>query len=65
MKLNRTAIAALDDLISEADLIRKTGYSTETLRKWRVSGKVKNWYSINSRKIMYSKTELAGILKIV
>ena len=57
-------IDRFNDLISEKDLIAKTGYSREGLRKMRRLGKIKKWTSINGKKLMYSKTELAELLNL-
>lgn len=42
MKPNAKMIAAFDDLISEKDLRVKLGYSSQTLRRLRNRGKIKN-----------------------
>ena len=56
------AIDKFDDLISEAALMEKTGYSKSALKHLRLTGQIKNWSSINGKKLMYSKTEIASLL---
>ena len=63
-KPNARLIAAFDDLISEKDVVQKLGYSKSTLKIMRQTGQIKKWYSINGRKIQYSKTELAQLLNL-
>lgn len=63
MTPNRKLIAAFDDLISEKDLIAKTGYSRHRLWVLRKQGKVM-WFSANGKKIMYSKTSVAQLLNL-
>lgn len=64
---NAELIAAWEDLINEQEVIDKTGYSSESLRRMRKDGTIKNWSAIRGRKIQYSKTELAKVfnLKVV
>jgi hypothetical protein len=64
VKPDKKLIAAFDDMIKEADLIEKTGYTKDGLRKMRYKGVIKNWRSINGKKIMYSKTEIAQLLNL-
>ena len=57
-----TAIQQFDDLISEAALIEKTGYTKSALKHLRKTGTIKKWSTINGKKLMYSKTEIASLL---
>jgi predicted DNA-binding transcriptional regulator AlpA len=50
--------AAFDDLISETELMQKTGYKKPTLAKLRKAGKI-TYRTLAGRKIMYSKSEIA------
>jgi len=56
------AIEQFDDLISENALMEKTGYTKSALKYLRKSGKIQKWSTINGKKLMYSKTEIASLL---
>jgi hypothetical protein len=64
MKADKKLIEAYEDLTSEAEVMAKLGYTKDGLYKLRKSGQIKNWRSINGKKIMYSKTELAKLLNL-
>jgi hypothetical protein len=57
-------IKKFDDLISEKALMELTGYTRSGLKKLRQTGVIKNVHSINGRKLLYSKSELATLLNL-
>ena len=59
---NSKAIEQFEDLISENALMEKTGYTKSALKHLRKTGKIQKWSTINGKKLMYSKTEIASLL---
>jgi hypothetical protein len=63
MKEKERLIEAFNDLISEPEVMQKTGYSKEGLRKLRQKGKL-NWTTLTGKKIMYRKSDLAKLFNL-
>lgn len=62
----RQAVEAWDDMASEQEVMVKTGYSSETLRKMRESGTLvfgRDWWTLQGRKIMYSKKRFVELFQ--
>ena len=64
MKNAIKAAAAFDDLVSEDDVIQKLGYSKSGLKYLRKTGRLK-YTSLNGRKVMYFKSDLAEKLNLL
>lgn len=56
-------VKEFDDLISEEDAAKKFGCTLSVLQNMRRKGTLRKWYSLNSRNIMVSKSELLNLLK--